>query len=378
MEKGIFVSSNNFIDDTASGGKKCAKRNFELFREVLGRENTILFIVSNDFSEDEEMIWEGSRTYKIAGCANKKESIINYSKGYNVMTPRAEKIFMELAVNEKISYLFSDSSIFGRTIEKAKKAVVGIKTICFMHNIEKWYGWNRVVHENPLYITYYHASYYNEKRAMKYADRVISLTERDQESTFKLYGRKTDMILPITFKDVYNKNCNATKKAGDSFLFVGSLFQPNVEGITWLVEKVMPNCPYQIKIVGRGLETLRHKLERDNVQVIGGVGDLAAYYEEAVGIILPIFYGDGMKVKTAEAMMYGKRIIAADEALVGYDVQGQQDIYRCNTPQEFLNAMEQVYAKRDVTFSENVRQLFLDKYENSSYLEPMRKLMEEI
>ncbi len=46
------------------------------------------------------------------------------------------------------------------------------------------------------------------------------------------------------------------------------------------------------------------------------------YYYKHAAVILPIKYGAGMKVKTAEAMMYGRTIFASDEALEGYDGKG--------------------------------------------------------
>ena len=39
------------------------------------------------------------------------------------------------------------------------------------------------------------------------------------------------------------------------------------------------------------------------------VDDLAPYYKKAAAVIMPIFMGGGMKVKTAEALMNGKNYI---------------------------------------------------------------------
>ncbi len=38
-------------------------------------------------------------------------------------------------------------------------------------------------------------------------------------------------------------------------------------------------------------------------------------------IISPIFVGGGMKVKTCEALMYGKNIIGTSESFEGYDIR---------------------------------------------------------
>ena len=81
----------------------------------------------------------------------------------------------------------------------------------------------------------------------------------------------------------------------------------------------------------------------NNVRIVGGVDDLGEYYRRAIAIIMPIFSGSGMKVKTAEAMMYGKPIVATDEALIGYNVDDIEGIYRCNSAEDFTLAMNKIY-----------------------------------
>ena len=66
-------------------------------------------------------------------------------------------------------------------------------------------------------------------------------------------------------------------------------------------------------------------------------------------------------IKTAEAMMYGKTILASDEALEGYEVADVQGIYRCNTKEEYVKTIRLIEGKENY-YSEMVRQLFLTKY----------------
>lgn len=117
---------------------------------------------------------------------------------------------------------------------------------------------------------------------------------------------------------------------------------------------------YILKIVGKNFETRRKELERKNVMVIGTVDDVGEYYYNADAVVLPIFYGDGMKVKTAEAMMYGKMILATDEALEGYETVGIEAIWRCNDSVTFVNILRTVEFHK---YDENVRKLFKAKYD---------------
>ena len=123
---------------------------------------------------------------------------------------------------------------------------------------------------------------------------------------------------------------------------------------------------YRLKIVGKGFEYKKGDLERDNVEVIGTVDDLDPFYYEDNMMIMPIFYGAGQKVKTAEAMMYGKIILATDEALEGYDTDEVQDVYRCNSKEEFISAIHIAEREHIYGVSSDVRRYFKTylSYEN--------------
>lgn len=172
--------------------------------------------------------------------------------------------------------------------------------------------------------------------------------------------------MPISFTDTFDeKKIRTQPNQRLELLFVGSLFQPNVEGLKWFIDEVMPRLDkekYTLKIIGKNLETKRRELEHENVEVIGTVDNLDEYYFRADAVVIPIFYGDGMKVKTAEAMMYGKMIFATDEALEGYDVDNVEGIYRCNDAEEFVDQLKSTKFKR---FNETVRSIFKNKYDTA-------------
>ena len=192
----------------------------------------------------------------------------------------------------------------------------------------------------------------------------MTLTERDSEILKRCYHVSSDIILPMTFKDKYDNQRERKLEKGKQLLFVGTMFPPNYDGIKWFVDQVMPELSdYKLKIVGKNFEKKRTELERKNVQVIGTVDDLEEYYYSNSVMVMPIFYGDGMKIKTAESFMYGRTIFASDEALEGYEVEGVKGIFRCNTKEEYINAIHTFFSEKNVRYyQEEVRNLFLKKY----------------
>ena len=69
-----------------------------------------------------------------------------------------------------------------------------------------------------------------------------------------------------------------------------------------------------------------------------------------------------MKVKTCEALMYGKNIIGTDETFEGYDIDSYNAGCRCNTAQEYIDAITE-YAKYPIpVFNKNARRLFVERH----------------
>lgn len=359
----LFIAGREFQLCAKSGGEQVSLRNYRLIQKVCGIENTYLCMFSN--AHDVE---RPQNTTVFPTKHNKWELFLDTVMLRNVCSKKTFKQFLMYVREVNPDIIFADSSIIGYLIDKCK---TDIPIIVFFHNIEKNYSWNRFKHESKLYWFAYYSYYRNEKKIVSLASKTILLNERDERELQLIYGRKADFILPVTFVDKFDEGriepINDKRKI---LLFVGSLFQPNYEGIRWFVEKVMSRINsemYLLRIVGKNWEEKKKELQRSNVEVIGTVDDLASYYYSADALVLPIFYGAGMKVKTAEAMMYGKRIFATREALEGYDVSDIEEICECRGESDFLhNIVSRLDNSSGFKFCRSVRNRFLEKYETNT------------
>ena len=159
-------------------------------------------------------------------------------------------------------------------------------------------------------------------------------------------------------------------------LFLGAYFPPNNEGIVWFVKNVLPHVNIRMKVVGKGMARLKaEEPTLKDIEVISDAPDLLPYFEEADIMILPIFKGSGMKVKTCESLMYGKNIIATDEAFVGYDVDYDKVGGKCNTAEEFIARIKEFEKNPRPRFNAYSRQMFLEKYSEEGVVEKFRKVL---
>lgn len=371
--KVLFLAGRKFSDKPQSGGEQVSLRNYKLLQRIFGRENIYLCMFSNSTYEI-----DGDNVKVIPTYHNKLELLVDTFFLRNVCNRSNWKDVITYVQQMNPDLIFVDSSHIGKLVEACKTNAL---IVIFFHNIEVNYTWNKFKKESVFYWIAYKSWGKNEKNSVRIADRIILLNSRDNNELSKIYGRNADYILPVTFKDVFCENqVDTSKHYQKQLLFVGSLFQANYTGILWFIKKVMPflnSSEYILKIVGKNFEQRKKELEiYRNIKVIGTVDSLEKYYNSADAVILPILYGDGMKVKTAEAMMYGKRILATSEALEGYDVSGLSAIHRCDNEEMFLNCITQFVTNHyEGRFHRDVRERFLLKYETQTVEDDFEKML---
>ena len=368
-----YITQEEILGPSNTGGILCCKRNLSLLKQAFGDDNIHICAIT----KNKEYLEKADGKTTVFYSARKKVNILrNVMHGRLQFGKDVEKAVLRHVIDLDCSMAFFDSSRLGTLQEQLPKE---IKQILFMLNIEKDYIRN-LIRVHPTRIVLKRAFEKNEFLAVKYADKVISLNNRDAGQLKKYYDRSTDCIIPITMEDNFtpsNEDKENTTSTKLQLLFIGSLFAPNEHGVTWFVNEVMPYVNADFLVAGRDFEKLAHKLTRSNVNVIGTVDDLCVYYHNSDAIVSPILFGDGMKVKTAEALMYGKPMFATNEALEGYCVEDQENIFRCNNKEQFITAINEYALKKERTgFDSKLRNLFLEKYHTPSYIPVLKDLLQ--
>ena len=362
--KVLFLGSQNIKECVMNGGMQCSKRNYDLIASVIDNENLFTAIIWNSKEKY-------PRNQYFMRCTNIRESLVSSFRMCRLYSYAEEKKILEYIEQVDPDILFADTSILGKILLKVNKR---IKKIVFCHNVEKEYAKHRVMNEGWRYIPVFFATKYNEWLSVKEANKLICLNVRDSKLIEKNYDRKPDFLLPISFMDSFDSSKVYREKSDKVLLFIGSNFGPNYDGIKWFINNVMQELKeYNLIIVGKDFENVKEKLERENVTVIGTVQKLDEYYYRYFNIVLPIKYGDGMKVKTAEAMMYGMNIFATNEALEGYETDGVCGIYRCNSSNEFIKNIRQ-HASGD-SINKEVRNIYLKNNCFDNQINIMREIL---
>ena len=346
------------------GGEQCSQRNFNVYARLLGEENITTYYIHDE---------------------TKRRSIKEYLTGviffpFNFffgLTPRRVREIVRMA--ENYDYVHVDRSLFGIIAKKLRKKGYKGRIICFFHNVESDYFDAKLPKKNPARAIVIRCADKNDACCCKYADKVIALNERDARILEKRYKRKPDILVPIAMRDTYIREEYPKEMTSrrPHCLILGSYFPPNNEGIEWFAREVLPNVDIHLQVVGKGMGRLRENYSiPEEVEVIGDAPCLLPYFEQADIMVLPIFSGGGMKVKTCESLMYGKNILATDEALEGYEVDDAQMGGRCNTREEFIKALQSFIDSPRPRFNAYCRKVFLERYSEEVVLDKFRGVLQ--
>lgn len=328
----------NKIDATKSGKDVINQRNQNILQEISGQELT--YIECSDCSIFNKMFMcvDNDMLVKIDQCIS----------------------------NENYSHIFLSQSLLGRVAQYIGKHYK-LPIITFFHNIEYDYANAYLKSRGIRALPFYVASIYWEKKTVEHSTKFITLNKRDSDRLKVVYNVESDIELPTSFNDKFDAGeCDKWIKLYDKtidYLFIGVAFFPNVQGVQWFIDNVMPYVSGTLYVIGKGMDNVKFHNLTDRIHIKGFVDNLEDYYYRAKIVISPIFTGAGMKTKTAEALMYGRTIVGTTEAFEGYEID-DNCMHLANSADEFINKLKILSATNDI-FNLHSRQLFLNNYETS-------------
>jgi len=288
-----------------------------------------------------------------SGCIDGLDGAVVARAIHTIREARANKVFV-------------DGSNLGMAVQAIKRACPGVEVSTFFHNCEARFflgsfRQSRTIRSLGVLI----ANWLAERRAVRFSDNLICLSERDSAQLRALYGRAATHVSAMALQDRLPAMVPASGSVDQEryALFVGGTFYANREGIAWFAEHVAPRIQIKTRVVGAGFESLKQQLERHgNVEVIGSVESVAPWYLGAQFVVAPVFDGSGMKTKVAEALMFGRTVVGTPEAFSGYEDVAIRAGLVCSTASDFVNAIERIMKNPVQGFNPELRALYEQKY----------------
>ena len=349
---------------------------------------SILYVTTNDFTKNNDGGAAGSkRVYEVLRkfadvtpfMINKKsniQSLMSLIQGhYPPLNNNYIKDALKLADTNNYDWVYFENSANGNLLEIFKKK--GYKTSVFFNNCESDYNDVRFSKGGLKKTIYGWLIRKSERKSIELADYRIALSSRDADRLEELYGVKVDKLLPLTLADECSDRMN-TESIPDNVLLFGPVGSANLEGFSWFVKNVSPYIDCKTIVAGKGFEAYKEEWETDKVKVIGFVDKKEDAYNMASMVAIPLLSGGGMKIKTAEALMYGKYIFGTDEAFSGYALDYNAVGGLCNSIEDFINCINSYIKDDEKKYNDYSRNAYLRNYSNESSVSIMRDIIQEM
>lgn len=215
-----------------------------------------------------------------------------------------------------------------------------------------------------------------ERELVSASAAVVTVSESDAEQYRKIAPETPIFVVPNGVSRPVDPTPDAQELIeiydGEKYLlFVGSAYPPNIEGFVNLVLKkgLFFRPPVKSLAICGGVshgvfndpryQSLLHANSR-RVQFFPEVTDhgLEALKRGSHAILLPIQFGGGSNLKTAEALASGKWVVATSVAMRGFsEFIGQPGVIIADTPDAFRSAIIEVLAKPPLKLSKAAAKL---------------------
>ena len=353
------------------------KTHRQAIKDIYGSENVFeVDLLNKDTIETDNYISFGNNLHSIP------KRIERYMQG-NVPMISNNIIYKicNIISDRSITLVFSEESDLGNLYKKIKQSFTDVKIICFFHDIIADLYAQRlksVPFWKLHYILELKRGIQQEKVTTQWVDECWTFHEKDANRLINYYNRESEVMIPVASFVPSQENIDVNVISSDCeklILFVCSSYYVNIDGFKWFYNNVLPylHNNYKILLVGNGTDIFNDLNSEYNIEIVGKVESMEKYYRNADIVIAPVFDGGGMKIKTLEAISYGKCIISTSESLNGYwecvpdNIRGSL-IYNCNTSDEWISACNKLINSETNKFNSDIYKMFVEYFSYDSML----------
>lgn len=186
-----------------------------------------------------------------------------------------------------------------------------------------------------------------EAKALQRSDIILAL--QDEEAVFFSHLAPNSKVKVVYCPyEVHN-----TPLVGQhNLLMLASANELNIKGLEWFVEDVFPLiiAVYpDVKLILGGYicKAISNMIKHPNIVFIGSVQDPMELYTMGDVAINPVYDGTGLKIKTFEALSYGKIAMTHPHSVIGVYKKEESGIFYSENPKEWVNFLGGIWDDYD-------------------------------
>ncbi len=169
-----------------------------------------------------------------------------------------------------------------------------------------------------------------ERMGLNRADIIWSIQEKEA-SFFSSFSHKRILTVPHVFVPVKNP-LKVELTSNNTILYLGSKNSLNVDALNNFIVNVLSkidiqNLDYLILIGGNIHERKNDIIEHPKIRYEGEIDHLSSFYDKGNICINPIKNGSGLKIKSIEALVFGKCLITYSCGIDGLEYPSERNEY---------------------------------------------------
>jgi len=266
------------------------------------------------------------------------------------------------------------------TIRRESKA----KLILRAHNIE-YKIWKRMAKQagkGPKKLYYKHLSKRLKEFEINVWNQVDGIATISSQDKAYLNKKVDTPVVNIPF-GIDLGDYEADLNESNSVFHLGSLdWKPNLEGVSWFIDEVIPLVKSDIKfqVAGRNIPSWLGKMNQEKVEIVGEVESAKQYIANQGIMIVPLLSGGGMRVKIIEGMALSKPLITTSIGAEGIDVDHNEHVLIADTAEDFADQLERLYADKNLRkrLAINARKLIATNFDNKIIIQKLIEFIELI
>lgn len=374
--KKLLIISTIPTHPTDQGNRKCILTYSEMLLG-LGYDIRFLLIVDNYTSQEE--------IYLNTNYWGNKLILYKRKKIDKIWIIWANKIYFKLFKNMPLDYLYpSGFTHFLKTLQKKEKFDIVLSNYILLSKSFSAFslGVKKLLYTHDSFSERYSktgnkgysVTKIAESRALNRADVILSI--QDEERIFFNTLTNKKVITCFTYFPLTISN-NLENKV---LLFIASDNIHNQKGIRDFVTEYFPSIKSKVidiklLIGGSICSKIQDLNEIDGIELFGYVDDLLEFYDKGTIVVNPVSCGTGFKIKSFEALSFGKILISNPHNTIGIFDKVNSPIIEADTPNEFADKIAalfekntlEVYKKASIDyvnrFNINVKNKFIEAIE---------------
>ena len=178
------------------------------------------------------------------------------------------------------------------------------------------------------------------------SDLAITVTTNEQKILQDRSIERVEVIPNVHFP--YQGNI-PDFKSRSGILFIGGYnHTPNVDGVKWLCQEIMPLVWQQqpdlkVTLLGSNPTAEVKSLANSRITVTGYIEDVSTYFLSHKLFVSPLRYGAGMKGKIGQSLEYSLPIVSTKIGTEGMNLVSEQNVLEANNTRDFALQILRLY-----------------------------------